>query len=458
MMKAAYSESGVIPDGIGNKYEEEKFMLKKTLQLAVALLLVLSLFAGCAGGGAKTSPAASGDQSSVSTGKPVDPNKSEILIGAVRSQTGVFALFDQTAFGPCYRMWVDKVNKDGGIFVKEYNKKLPVKLIVYDDTSDMGQMTQLYQKLILEDKVDFLLPPVSTAFLNAAVPIANQYGYLLIGAEGGSETLKASIAKYPNFFSVLSYSETQIPAQVELFKELGVTSVYIVFIQDTHGIEYSGAAAPAFSAAGINVVGLKAVPPDIADMTPVINDAKASGADAYVMYTYPDQAFPAIGIAKAVGYNPKAFLIGPGGSFDAIKLAMGGDAGVEGIMFEGAWNTKSSPEAKTFAEELQAFNASDKNFGMDWWGHMPYYTGLEVLQQAIEGAGTLDNAKVADYIKANHFQTVMGDTFFTNQELDPSCYKGQVGQWQNGFPEVVDVGANRTATPIYPKPEWAPAS
>ena len=97
---------------------------------------------------------------------------------------------------------------------------------------------------------------------------------------------------------------------------------------------------------------------------------------------------------------------------------------------------------------------------MDWWGHNAYYAGLQVLQEAIEKTGTLDNTKITnpDYIKANHFTTVMGDTFFTNQELDASCYAGQVGQWQNGYPEVVDVGALRTAPPVYPKPDWAPAS
>jgi branched-chain amino acid transport system substrate-binding protein len=437
--------------------------MKKSLpRLLIAVLLVVSLFAGCNQTAKKdTSPAASTEPAAtatVSTGKPVDPNKTEIVIGAVRSQTGVFALFDQTAFGPCYRLWVDEVNKAGGIFVKDYNKQMKIKLIVYDDTSDMGQMTQLYTKLILDDKVDFLLPPVSTAFLNAAVPIAAKYGYLMIGAEGGSASLKETLAKYPNFFSVLNYTETQIPAQVEVFKEAGVKSVYIVYIQDTHGIEYSDAAKPAFEAAGMTIAGFKSVPPDIKDMAPIVNDAKASGADAFCMYTYPDQSFPAIGIAKSVGYNPKIFLIGPGGSFDSLKLACGGDAGVEGIMFEGAWNTKSSEQAKTFAEKIQAANQGNTTFGMDWWGHLPYYCGLEVLQQAIEKTGTLDNAVISDYIKNNHFQTVMGDTFFTKQELDSSCYVGQVGQWQKGVPEVIDVGKNRTAAPEYPKPEWAPAA
>lgn len=445
-------------------------MMKKSLpRLLIAVLLVLVLLAGCAQTGTGTSPSASSaapatsaapaasEAPVVSTGKPIDPNKTEILIGASRSITGYDAVFEQTAFGPCYKMWADEVNKAGGIFVKEYNKKMPVKLIVYDDTSDIGTMTQLLQKLILEDKVDFLLPPISTAFLAAAVPIAAQYGYLMIGAEGGAQTLREQLAKYPNAFTTLNYAATQVPAQVELFKELGVKTVYIVFIQDTHGIEYSGAAAPAFAAAGIDVVALKSVPPDITDMSPIVNDAKASGADAFVMYTYPGQTFPAVGIATAIGYNPKVFLVGPGGSMDAFKLAMGGDAAVEGIMFEGAWNTKSSPELKTFAEKLAAFFKDDPNFGMEWWGQAYYYCGLQVLQEAIEKTGTLDNSVVGDYIKNNHFTTILGDTFFTNQELALDSYAGQIGQWQKGYPEIVDVGSKRTAEPQYPKAAWAPA-
>jgi len=355
-------------------------------------------------------------------------------------------------------MWVDQVNKDGGIYVKEYDKKMPVKLIVYDDTSDMGTMTQLYQKLIIEDKVDFLLPPDSTAFLAAAAPIAAQYGYLLIGAEGGSKTLRETLDKYPDFFSTLSYSETQVPAQAELFKALGVKTVYICYIQDSHGIEYNEDATTAFKAAGLDIVAQKSLPPDLADMTPTMTDAKASGADAFVIYSYPQHSFPAIEIAKAINYNPKIFLGGPGTCYDAVKKACGGDVGVEGLMFEGAWNTKSSPELKAFAEQIQAFNKDDPNFGMDWWGHAPYYAGLQILQQAIEKAGTLDHKTLSAYIKANHFTTVLGDTFFTNQEIDASCYKGQVGQWQNGYPEVVDVGSLRTADPIFPKPAWATAS
>lgn len=469
---------------------------KSLLSMILACLLVVTLFAGCGSSGsqakseAKSAAAAAASEAksaaaaavseakseaaaavseakseaaaAVSEAKSeaapaanVDTSKESIKVGAVRSQTGVFAMFDQTAFGPCYRMWVDKVNADGGIYVEEYGKKLPIDLIVYDDTSDMNQMTQLYQKLILEDQVDFLLPPVSTAFLSAAVPIAAQYGYLMIGAEGGSDTLKEALAKYPDFFSVLNYSVTQVPAIVDLMLEQGMKSAYIVYIQDTHGIEYSSAAEPAFKEAGIEIKAMKSVPADLADVTPIINDAMASGADAFILFTYPQITYPAIEVSKALGYNPKMFITGPGGSFESMKAACGGDAGIEGIIFEGAWNDKGSPEAAQFAKDLQEFNKDDPAFGMDWWGHIVYYASLEVLQQAIEGAGTLDNKVISQYIKDNHFNVSMGEIWFENQEIAHECFLGDLGQWQNGYPEVIDADENRTADPIVPKPEWA---
>ncbi|NLL40156.1 MAG: ABC transporter substrate-binding protein [Clostridiales bacterium] len=434
-------------------------MLKRTLAVLIALLMIAAVFAGCnKAGKTETTDPPSVDENvgTEDTGKDTQPaaEKESIVFGGVRSQSGVFATFDETAFGPCYRMWADKVNAEGGIYVEEYGKKLPVELIIYDDKSDMATMTRLYEKLILEDKVDFLLPPVSTAFLYATAPIADKHGYLLIGAEGGSTTLLDSIAQYPGFFSVLNFSVTQVPALVDILVENEIESAYIVYIEDLHGTEYSGASKPALEEVGIEVHGMKAIPPDIQDMTSIINDAIDSGADAFLLFAYPDQNFLAMNQAMAMGYNPDVFLVGPGGNFEFIKGVFGGAEAVEGLMSWGGWNEKSSEKAAQFAKEFLEYNKDDPKVSIDWWGHLPYYTGLEMLQQAIEKAGTLDNARVIEVLKSEKFDTVMGEVWFENQLLASECYLGNVGQWQNGIFEVIDVGENRTADPIVPKPAW----
>jgi branched-chain amino acid transport system substrate-binding protein len=382
-------------------------------------------------------------------------SKDEIIIGASRSLSGQHAFFEANAFGPLYKMWVDEVNAQGGIFVKELNKKLPVKMLVYDDKSDMGTMTRLLDKLILQDKVDFIFPPISTAFLFAAAAVANRHGYLLIGAEGGATSLVELLPTMPYFFMVLPFADHyQMPVLADVFKELGVKTVAINFINDLHGIEYSGVAVKEFNRQNIEVKMIKSTPMDIKDVSPILKEAKALNVDAYISFTYPPVTFPTVMTAQAIGYNPKAMMLGPGGNFEVIKNVCGANV-IEGVMGEGAWNTKSSPAAKAFVDRYVKRNDPST---LDWWGHNVYWTALQVFQQAVERAGTLNHKKIRDIIATEKFDTILGPTWFENQMLAKDCYQGQIGQWQKGIFEVIDPGPKRTAKPIYPKPPWpAPA-
>src|SRR4030043_1665505 len=145
------------------------------------------------------------------------PAKDKIRIGQAVSITGPLGPSNAVVSTPYYDLWVKDVNAEGGIYVKEYGKKLPVELLIYDDKSDIGTMTRLLEKLILEDKVDFILPPWGTAMLFAAAPVANKHKYILLGGPGGAVKLKEIISQLPYFFSVLNTAEPQMPSLVELF-------------------------------------------------------------------------------------------------------------------------------------------------------------------------------------------------------------------------------------------------
>lgn len=86
-------------------------------------------------------------------------SKDKIRIGNAISLSGPYAPGAITTQIAPYDMWVKEVNAKGGIFVKEYGKKLPIEIIRYDDKSDIGTSVKLVEKLILDDKVDLLLPP-----------------------------------------------------------------------------------------------------------------------------------------------------------------------------------------------------------------------------------------------------------------------------------------------------------
>jgi branched-chain amino acid transport system substrate-binding protein len=377
--------------------------------------------------------------------------KDKIVIGAARSLSGPLAVVEGAAFGPIFKMWVDEVNADGGIFVKEYNKKLPIETRIYDDKSDIGTMTRLLEKLIVEDKVDFVFPSDSTAMLFAAAPIANKYGYILMGMEGGATKIKEIISGLPYFFAVLSFSDhNQVPVLADLLEDWGVKSAAIAFIADLHGVEYSGVAVPELALKGIDIVMTKSVPPGIKDMSPLLKEAKAANVDAFLIFAYPDENILATKQSMELGFNPKVFLTGPGANFGFFPQIFGPAA--EGIMSWGAWNRKSSPEHKELADKLAATYGEPI---IDWWGHNLYWAGLQFWKQAVEKAGTLDQAKIRDIMETEKFDTILGPTWFDeNHLLAVECHTGEVGQWQNGVFEVIGPPDKATADPIFPKPPW----
>jgi branched-chain amino acid transport system substrate-binding protein len=398
----------------------------------------------------KTAAATGAGLMAASCGKSTSRSKDKILVGMARPLSGPLAVIGDSAFKPVYEKFVAEVNDEGGIYVEELGKSLPIELLIYDDTSDVGTMTRLTEKLIVEDEVDFLWPACGTSFIFAQAPIANKYGYVLMTAEGGATSVKEMLPSLPYLFVTLSFSDWyQIPVLSDLLQAKGASTAYITYIADLHGIEYSGVAGIEFPKKGIDIIGIKSLPPDITDLSPVIKDADASGADVFCCFAYPDQIMPAMGTSIELGYNPKAWVGGPGVNFGFFFTAFGPMS--EGVIGFTTFSPKQSDAAQELADKLYKDQPMDIQ---DPWGHPLYWAGLEVWRQAIEKAGTLDQTKIRDIIATETFETVLGPTWFENGLLAKECHTGEIGQWQNGMYEVIGPTDMATAEMEYPKPEF----
>jgi branched-chain amino acid transport system substrate-binding protein len=373
-------------------------------------------------------------------------SKDKIIIGQAVSLSGPLATSNAVVSTPYYDLWVKDVNAEGGIYVKEVGKKLPVELLIYDDKSERGTMTRLLEKLILEDKVDFLLPPWGTANLFAAAPIANKYGYILIGGAGGAEKLKD--LRLPYFFQSLNFSEAQVPVLAKILDELGVKRVAMISHEDLHGVEYSGVAAPELDKRGIDVVMKKTYPMGIKDLSPLLKQAKSLDVDAFIGFSYPDECMLITGQAIELGINFKAFVLSVGPAFTFYRNAFGANT-VEGVIGGGAWNAKSSPGAKKFAEHYKQVTGEEMG---NYWGSIYFYSAMQHFKQAVEKAGTLDQEKIRAIMAKEKFDTALGPFWYDERQISVN-HPGEWGQWQNSVFEVIDPGDKRTASPIV-KPAW----
>jgi branched-chain amino acid transport system substrate-binding protein len=375
--------------------------------------------------------------------------KDKIRIGNAISLSGPYSAGATTTQIAPYDLWVKEVNAKGGIFVKEYGKKLPVEIIRYDDKSDIGNAVKLVEKLILDDKVDLLLPPWGTATNFAIAPVVTKYEYPVIGVTVDSMKIKEIAPTIPYFFVHLNQPPVKAQAIIPLLKELGVKTAAVIHHADLHGIEFAGYVTPQLSVSGIDVVLYRTYPLGAKDLSPLLKKIKAAKPDAVLAFTYPPETFLITQQAKTIGLNPKLFYMSIGTAFAPYRDAMGVKT-VEGVMGTGAWNPKVPyPGAKEFWERMVQAVGPGK---VDWYGNAFAYSSCQVLEQAIEKAGTLDRKKLRDFIASNTFQTVIGPVRYEGQINVQS--PGEVGQWQNGQFEIVAAKEKRTATPIYPKPAW----
>ena len=99
-----------------------------------------------------------------------------------------------------YDMWLKKVNDAGGIMVG--GKKMKVELIRYDYQTNEQRAQQLAERLIVEDKVDFMLAPFGSGHTKVVAGVAERYGVPVVATSASSESIFNQ--GYKNLFGVLA--------------------------------------------------------------------------------------------------------------------------------------------------------------------------------------------------------------------------------------------------------------
>ncbi|NIQ37194.1 MAG: ABC transporter substrate-binding protein [Proteobacteria bacterium] len=365
------------------------------------------------------------------------------LSGAVAAPTEELQIRD-------WKLWVEQVNGRGGIFVPEHGKRLPVDLILYDDRSDPGTTVRMVEKLILEDKVDVILPPWGTAWHFAVAPLVNKYKYPMIGTSCASATLKMMAPNLPYFFVMEIYTARMAESLVELLQELGVKSAAVIFVSTLYGIDWWEASKPLLKKAGIDVVLLESYPLEVTDLSPLLKKIKSLNPDALLGYAYPGDSHLITEQSKVIDFNPKFFTVLVGAASPVFRDKFGADV-VEGITGCGVWNPKVPyPGAREY------FDAYVAKWGVepDRW-ETYNYAALQIWEQVISKVG-LDREKQRQMIASDTFPTMWGNIKFVDQYNIDS--PGDIGQWQNGEFEAVAPRAKRLAAGVervvYPKPPW----
>lgn len=379
------------------------------------------------------------------------PPKEKVKIGCSLPLTGPLAAGCVIEIPPAIKMIVDEYNAKGGIYLPEYGKRLPIELIMYDCKSDIDTLLRQYEKLITEDKVDYIIGTWSTAFNFAIVPLAEEYKYPLIVFAGQSEQLASKVksGELKWTFLVLPQSHVLGKHVADYLVYMNASKIGIIYINDLHGVENGGAIYSALYHKGIIPVIYESYPLGVTDLSPLIKKLKEADVDALVACAYPDDGILLLRQCIELNYSPKIWVDGPGAIFPALTVDIFGAETMKGIShYHGARCFRDSLKFMEFREKWYNYSGTYPPNG-----EMRQYAAYQMLFQAIEKYG-LDREKVRDALATGTFETILGPAKFLPGDYLDVPGQGFIGQWQGDvIDEVVWPLDVASKPPIY-KPPW----
>ncbi|TDK32174.1 twin-arginine translocation pathway signal protein [Rhizobium deserti] len=375
-------------------------------------------------------------------------NRKSVKIGYAISKTGGNAGGAGITTLPNYQLWVKDVNDAGGLEMPD-GKKLPLEIVEYDDRSSAEEVVRATERLATQDKVDFMLVPWGTGFNLAVAPLYDRFGYPQLAVSAVTDKAPDFVKRWKNSFWMLGGGHDYagaLAAIVSGAKAAGTVNgkVAMISVADGFGIDLVTAARPAFKEKGIEVVYDKTYPAGTSDFSPMINEAKSSGADAFVAFSYPPETFALTQQAQVASFSPKILYLGVGTGFPIYGKNNGENA--TGIMSLGGIDPSNTMNA-----DYRKRHEAVTGVAPDYWGSVITYASLQMLQEAIKRKG-LDKAAVSAELASGTFQTVLGETKFENNQLRQLWW---TGQWQNGqFVGVMPSDRPGASKAVLPRGEW----
>ena len=387
-----------------------------------------------------------------------------IKIGTLYAASGTFASTSTTTLRGL-QLWAEIVNADGGVYVKAFDKKLPVQLIAYDDQSNTGTAATLYNRLITQDHVDMLVADMGSVMTSVGVPIAREHKQLFFNQTGTG----ANLFSDDNPYMVLTSAQMSIPWAATLAgflaqdgERLGIKRVALLYATNDFTLTQAKTVRASIKDGGkMEIVYDSGVPTDTSNYVTIINTIAAKQPDAVISLAYPNADIAFLRAVEDAGVSfPMIFTIYAGIENELLHKSVGAN-GVANVFTYVPPSVVENPV--NFGMTLPQFKAAwDKRYAGD---HMEfgfnalsgYDTGL-ILQKTLSAATSLDQLELrhAVFSLSGELKT-LGGSFKLRADGAQEGMANLIGQIQkqpDGSEKLVPVypDASKVAEPIYPRP------
>ncbi len=394
-------------------------------------------------------------------GMMVPAGYADIVIGHPATLSGSYAKAGEQAVGGI-KAAVDWINNTrGGVMVG--GKKEMVTYKVYDCESKKEAVTSLLERLITTDKVNFTYAPYSSGLTLAGAPVAEKYGVIYMDHGGASDNIFKQGFEY--IVQTIGPGSSYHAGTLEMVKKIdpGAKKVALAYEDSEFARSVMDGAEAKAKELGFDVVFKRTYPAKVTDLTPLLSDLKAAGAEIVIGGGHFQDGQLMNQQMADLDINPKLLSLIAAATLPAFGEALGEKA--EGVMGPSHWEY-----GVTYSE------AGAKKQGMTWIGPsqdeyvalfkkavgkdmLPDYHAAEAsaallsLVLAVEKVDSLDSDKVRAALGDLTFMSFYGgwDIDDTGKQAGHSMVNVQ---WQKGKRVIIWPESAQTGAPVYPKPKF----
>lgn len=379
---------------------------------------------------------------------PERPNRNAIHFGVSISKTGRYQIEGQNVIEG-YDLWREHVNKNGGI--KIGNKSYQVKIKYYDDQSNIEKLRENITRLIVEDRVDFILGPFSSGFNLAASEITEKYGKIMIESGGASDSI---FTRGQNLtFATQTSASWWFKDFFDMISQLdSAPKTYALLTPDKLFTRSVAKGAQIWAASrGIEEVYFEVLDKETSNFIPSLLEIAKKQPDIIILTShYRDAVEFSIQLSAIKELHPKAVVMTIGPSELSYIEDVG--AGSEGMIGVTQWVADSSYQGSVFGTPEDYV----KEF-VDKYGQQPTYqdaqssaTGV-IYQLALEQATQLNAGEVLKYLQEMDVETFYGRIKHDRHGMNIG-HKMALVQIQQGQMATIWPPQAATATVNYPLP------
>jgi branched-chain amino acid transport system substrate-binding protein len=331
-----------------------------------------------------------------------------IKIGFIADLTGPFAE-GGARHKALLEAYVQKMNVEGGLYIKEYGRKLKVELIVVNYEGKGERAVELAPMLITESKVLGIIPDMSPAE-GVPVGLICERERMVCFVPGPLEMFTGSAPEggwkyswdlYP---PIADLGRLDIGFLKRFEKDLGEVIIGTLLRDDVDGRTVQKVNIPMFEGAGFKVVDPGLFPPDTQDFFPIISKFREAGVNVVFVNCFVTDFAIFWRQCHMVGWIPK-------------------------IVQGGRYLTRGPADAKIIGEDI----AEGLSATIWWWWNWPFPINdwirekwseitqlapsvsagqrlamLIVLLDAIERAGKLDVEAINEALGKTDMLTPVG--------------------------------------------------